>query len=111
MGSCLGWLFFGTFMLAAKAVVAAAKGVWHLMMWALQAISGVPLHYCKQEYLIPAKLLGAVGIWTLASAPLVAISYSGAGHKDVPGLVVVATLAAGCGLVALSRFLIRRGSI
>jgi len=39
------------------------KGIWLFISWILQTISGVPLHYSKPEYRIPAQLLGTLGLF------------------------------------------------
>lgn len=84
-------------------------------MWLLQTISGRPLYYCEPKYLIPAKILGTLG---LLSTVLGILSFSSLflpkGLNRATGVspvVFLGYLILGIALLMASRFLIRRGAL
>lgn len=112
---CLGWIFFGLFTMISKIFIACVKGLWTLNLYILQLISGKPLYYCELKYLIPAKIIGTLGVISIVVGILSLIvliknsnSIKGGGISPIS---VVFYLVAGSALLFVSRFLIRRGAI
>ncbi|MEK9149401.1 MAG: hypothetical protein AAB267_05080 [Candidatus Desantisbacteria bacterium] len=99
-----------------KAIAAICRGLWTFILWILQTISGVPLYYCKPEFLIPAKIIGAIGILLLTGVALNIISlFSGIDttQQDSISIVGPVFVSGVIGFLLLwgSRMLIRKGSM
>lgn len=99
-----------------KAISAIFRGLWTFVLWILQTISGVPLYYCKPEYLIPAKIIGAIGILLLTMVVLnIFTLLSGVDTPQQNGTSIAVTIFVngiiGSLLLWGSRMLIRKGSL
>ncbi len=98
-----------------KAIAAIFRGLWTFILWILQTISGVPLYYCKPGYLIPAKIIGAIGILLLTGVVLTIIDFSSiknaTGQDGNPILwTIIINGIIGSLLLWGSRILIRKGA-
>ena len=115
MGSCLGWIFVGFFLMIFKLFIFLIKGLWAINLYILQVLSGKPLYYCEPKYLIPGKILGTLGILLIAmgilSLVVLTINSNLSKGKSVSPISVFILLIAGGFLLFASSFLIRRGAI
>jgi hypothetical protein len=91
------------------------KGILLFIKWLLQTISGVPLHYCKPEYRIPAQIVGTIGLFfsfffIIGVFMLISDSsqFKGQGNPLLSFLILGGV---GFGLLMVCRILIRRGSV
>jgi len=95
------------------------KGIWILISWILQTISGVPLYFCKPEYRIPAQILGTIGlIFMFFFLFGIFIALLNPGHLQQQGTSLIDSIFSifilgGIGflLLFICRILIKRGSI
>jgi len=91
------------------------KGVWLLISWLLQTISGVPLYHCKPEYRIPAQIAGTIGLFFMFFFVLgIFIILFDPTYLQVQGTSFLSFLllgGIGFGLLVVCRILIKKGSI
>jgi len=89
--------------------------LWRLNLFIIQMICGVPLYYCSPGFKVLGVFLGTTGLLIIIEVFLILIvGSSTAGNKifenfPIKKLILMGLL--GIGLLLLSRFLIRRGSI
>ena len=104
------WLWFP--LLVYKAIASVCRTLWHFNLWILQSIAGVPLYYCRPEYRLPALMLGTIGVLCLFnSLMLILIPQHELASRQLSLNEILLIACGGIGLLLLSRYLIRRGSI
>lgn len=94
------------------------KGIWLLISWILQTISGTPLYHCKPEYRIPAQIIGTTGLFFSFFCMLgIFISIFDPNYIRQAQTSITENISAifffgvlGILLLLLCRYLIRRGS-
>lgn len=116
MGGCMNALWLWLPVLIFKAVAAICRGLWTFVLWILQTVSGVPLYHCRPEYLVPAKIIGALGILLLTGVVLnvfillSGVETPGQDGASIAGAIFVSGII-GSLLLWGSRVLIRKGSM
>jgi hypothetical protein len=97
-----------------KAIAAICRCLWTFVLWILQTISGVPLYYCKPEFLIPAKIIGTIGILLLTGVVFIISLSSGIDTDSQNNNSILWTIFMNSAISFLllwgSRILIRKGA-
>ena len=116
MDGCSNALLFWLPVLAFRAISALFRIIWRFNLWILQIISGMPLHYCRSEYRIPAILFGTIGVALSFNLLLLLIILSTTDkgnmlHKElsISGFLIMGLTSVL--MLLLCRFLIRKGTI
>jgi len=78
-------------------------------------ISGVPLHFCKPEYRIPAQIIGTIGLFFvfffIFGIFAILLDPSFMRGQGNPFFAILILGGIGLGLLMICRVLIKRGSV